>query len=126
MTPQRIQLRRTKGWSLREASLAINGLLAVKVDRTTPWGNPFKVGEDGNRQKCVSLFRQLLNDPRFDLDSDHRLFMFTRERLRASLGGQNLACWCPLPEPGQPDECHAAVLLEIANSSPEIGNPTQI
>jgi hypothetical protein len=32
------------------------------------------------------------------------------------LAGLDLACWCPLPEPGQPDNCHGAVLLEIANA----------
>jgi hypothetical protein len=33
----------------------------------------------------------------------------------ATLRGKNLACWCAEPEPGQPDMCHAAVLLELAN-----------
>jgi hypothetical protein len=33
----------------------------------------------------------------------------------ASLRGKNLACWCPLPEPGKCDICHAALLLELAN-----------
>jgi hypothetical protein len=43
---------------------------------------------------------------------------------RRELGGRDLACWCPpLPEPGQPDICHRAVLLEIANSRPgELSN----
>jgi hypothetical protein len=123
--PERIQLRRTKGWRLQETSLALNGLPAVRVDRATLWGNPFKVGVDGNRPKCVSLFRQLLSNPRFELDANHRLFMFKRERLQADLGGKNLACWCPLPEPGQPDECHAAVLLQIANGPAVIGSAEQ-
>lgn len=35
--------------------------------------------------------------------------------IRKELRGHNLACWCPLPAPGEPDHCHAAVLLEIAN-----------
>jgi hypothetical protein len=34
--PKRIQLRRTKGWRMPEG--------AVKVDRTTRWGNPFRLG----------------------------------------------------------------------------------
>jgi len=35
---------------------------------------------------------------------------------RLELRGRNLACWCHLPtEPHEPDMCHAAVLLEIAN-----------
>ena len=35
----------------------------------------------------------------------------------AELAGKNLACWCPLPAPGEPDICHAAVLLELANTT---------
>ncbi|MEV4242583.1 DUF4326 domain-containing protein [Streptosporangium canum] len=31
------------------------------------------------------------------------------------LDGKDLACWCPLPEPGEIDWCHARVLLKIAN-----------
>jgi HAD superfamily hydrolase (TIGR01484 family) len=32
-----------------------------------------------------------------------------------ALRGKKLACWCPLPETGEPDNCHAALLLELAN-----------
>ena len=35
--------------------------------------------------------------------------------IRAELAGRDLACWCALPAEGEPDICHAAVLLEIAN-----------
>jgi hypothetical protein len=31
------------------------------------------------------------------------------------LAGKDLACWCPPPAEGQPDTCHAAALLVIAN-----------
>jgi len=37
--------------------------------------------------------------------------------VRAALAGRNLACWCPLPKPGEPDFCHAAVLLRVANTT---------
>lgn len=37
--PERIQLRRTKGWRMPPDT--------VKVDRTTKWGNPFVVGKPG-------------------------------------------------------------------------------
>lgn len=37
MKPRRIQLKRTKGWKMPANT--------VKVDRTTPFGNPFVVGE---------------------------------------------------------------------------------
>jgi hypothetical protein len=36
--------------------------------------------------------------------------------VRRELAGKSLACWCPLPAEGEPDICHAAVLLDIANS----------
>jgi hypothetical protein len=31
------------------------------------------------------------------------------------LRGHDLACWCPLPEPGQLDLCHASTLIYYAN-----------
>lgn len=101
--PERIQLKRTKGWRIPANT--------VKVDRTTRWGNPFTVsdvkdsGIGGSmtmlRGICVSKFRSALS---------HNL-PFTCEEVRAQLGGRNLACWCPIGEP-----CHGDVLLEIANS----------
>ncbi|MBF9653902.1 DUF4326 domain-containing protein, partial [Streptococcus pseudopneumoniae] len=39
--PVRIQLRRTKGWRMPANT--------VKVDRTTIYGNPFRVGEDPSK-----------------------------------------------------------------------------
>ena len=36
----------------------------------------------------------------------------------AELRGANLACWCSLPKEGEPDVCHAAVLLLVANEVP--------
>jgi hypothetical protein len=35
-------------------------------------------------------------------------------RARRDLCGRDLADWCPLPAAGQPDLCHAAVLLRLA------------
>lgn len=88
----------------------------VKVDRTTPWGNPFVVGKPGgaytakvqDRRHAWQLYRSIATE-------NTKLVAAAREQLR----GKNLACWCPLPVPGAVDECHAAVLLEIANSSAE-------
>jgi hypothetical protein len=30
------------------------------------------------------------------------------------LGGRDLACWCKIPPPGEPDHCHAAWLVGMA------------
>jgi hypothetical protein len=107
--PKRIQLSRKRGWRMPEN--------AVKVDRSTKWGNPFVIGEDGTQAKCVSLFHELLTNGGLP---PSRSFAWT---LRASdtrarileqldqLRGKNLACWCPLDQP-----CHADVLLQLANA----------
>ena len=42
------------------------------------------------------------------LEQPHLMLSMAEE-----LGGRDLACWCRLPEPGEPDHCHAANLLEL-------------
>lgn len=84
---------------------------AVKVDRSTPWGNPFRVGEDGKAGRCVNLYRLLLGGfvcpgAKAILDDQEK----ARRHLMAhwrELVGKPLACWCPLDKP-----CHADVLAE--------------
>lgn len=111
--PERIQRSRKKGWRKPEG--------AVVVSRPSGWGNPFVVGEPfrfvdtdgqvlmgvtGSREAAVALFRRFLA-ARPDLQA----------KVRAELAGRDLCCWCPLPGPDEPDVCHAAVLLSIANPS---------
>jgi hypothetical protein len=117
--PKRIQLRRTKGWRLPEG--------AVKVDRSTDFGNPWRVErwpdgpgwfvrgpgdrrtdrfdtEDEATAESVVLFRRLLDSGTYNAQ---RRVVKIREVLR----GKDLACWCAEGAP-----CHADVLLEVANS----------
>ncbi|WP_030670506.1 DUF4326 domain-containing protein [Streptomyces rimosus] len=134
MSPVRIQRRRTKGWRKPEG--------AVYVGRGSKWGNPCtqirmpaldgsewerepRLGKtsgqhhgfrhpDGTttshlvknatREQAVAMFRDWLEQRPSLADA-----------ARAELAGRDLMCWCPLPEPGQPDHCHAAVLLALAN-----------
>ena len=108
---KRIQLRRTKGWRKPVGTIV--------VARPSRWGNPWRVeGEIGfdpdNNDYwfpgghadaiawAVTMHREWISDP-------------GNQDGLPSLAGHDLACWCPLPETGQPDMCHAAVLLEIAN-----------
>ncbi|MFF8997111.1 DUF4326 domain-containing protein [Streptomyces achromogenes] len=127
MSPARIQRRRTKGW--RAEDHTTNPLGVTYVGRGTRWGNPARriyaphglivqwgtngaiVGTwptDGveARRFATDLYRSWINQP----EQEH-----LRHLAREQLAGVDLLCWCPLPEPGQPDHCHAAVLLEIAN-----------
>jgi Domain of unknown function (DUF4326) len=112
MKPQRIQLRRSKGWRMPPNT--------VKVDRTTPFGNPFSIKACGH-DRAVALHRAWLTGKLRDEDipasKEAPLAELRTEILAAlpGLRGKNLACWCALPEAGQRDNCHAALLLELAN-----------
>lgn len=111
--PERIQLRRAKGWRMPAG--------AVKVDLTTRWGNPFRRGVSGVRtnEEAVHLYRLMLDGylcvsggPSMDEQRAHRRYVNAQIwRLR----DKNLACWC---KPGEP--CHADVLLELANAGARV------
>jgi hypothetical protein len=118
--PERIQLRRSKGWRMPPDT--------VKVDRTTVWGNPAIVGVHGSRAECVKWFAALMLEGLLivslgkDEDGEYLADKLVRYRKKAkrnlhTLRGKNLACWCSLPKPGEPDLCHAAVLLALANAN---------
>lgn len=89
--PVRIERKRTKGWKAPEG--------AIYVGRGSKWGNRHDSRLLG-REDAVRLFRKdVADDPAF------------RKEVRRELCGKGLMCWCP------PDvECHADVLLEVANS----------
>jgi hypothetical protein len=94
--PQRVQLRRSKGWRKPEG--------VVVVARPSRWGNPFTTADAGSRAAALVAFRTRLAGP-----PEARHYP-TDEEIRAELRGRDLGCWCPLDGP-----CHADVLLEIAN-----------
>ncbi len=85
MMPKRIQRKRTKGWRMPAG--------AVYVGRPTRWGNPFDVADTG-RVSALMRFTRFIA-PFLDV---------------SELRGKDLACWCRLDQ-----ECHADILLEIAN-----------
>lgn len=93
MTPQRIQRRRVKGWKMPAG--------AVYVGRPTKWGNPFKIGPSDNDAAVVMYERWLTITP-----EGRQIIAAVKRELR----GKDLACWCRLDQ-----ECHADVLLRIAN-----------
>ncbi len=72
----------------------------VLIDRRTKWGNPFKLGANGDREQVIARYRA-------DLWRRIRAGKVTLEEL-AELDGCWLACWCePLP-------CHGDVLARAA------------
>ncbi len=96
--PERIQLRRTKGWRMPPNN--------VKVARPTIWGNPHRVGWCPRCEKMHSAEEAVRL---FELYA--RGYPLGVAKIREALKGKSLACFCPLDQP-----CHADVLLEIANS----------
>jgi hypothetical protein len=118
--PARLTLSRAKGFNLKAASLALNGLPCLNVTRQGVdhglFGNPFMVGTDGTREQCVYLYECMLAG---HLALGKSVVPAFQERARAhvfanlaNLRGRNLACACK-PD-GKP--CHADVLLRLANA----------
>lgn len=130
--PQRIQRRRTAGWRMP--------IGAVYVGRPTRWGNPVRVAPERSEHDGRRMYRvhgspmDISGGPAYCVVETARYFAVkffewdlingrygdaypSLDDIRRELAGRDLACWCPLPKPGQPDECHARVLLEIADGA---------
>lgn len=143
--PERIRMHRDRPWRRDHPD-------AVIVDRSTKWGNPFRV----YRCDCCGHW-DVIDDNGVTYHVDHAVArgdasptgiildpgptppvavqrreaiahaveLFEQDlewgmkagEIRAELAGKDLACWCPLPDPGQQDYCHARVLIDIANES---------
>lgn len=111
--PERIQLRRTKGWRKPEG--------AIVVARPSRWGNPYRViGGSVILAKRLNVGEYVLVSSHAPASRavDHmlelyRMSLFPHGQMRdlTALAGHDLACWCALDAP-----CHADVLLELANA----------
>lgn len=71
---------------------------ATYVGRPSKWGNPFVIGEDGDRDEVIRKFEEAIR-------SNPKMVREAQRELR----GRDLICWC------HPSPCHADVLLRIAN-----------
>lgn len=66
--------------------------------RASPWANPFRIGEDGDRETVIAKYSELiLTWPNLN------------ERL-AELRDKELVCWC------YPHACHGDVLVEMVEA----------
>ena len=119
MMPVRIQRKRAKGWKMPPNT--------VYVGRGSKFGNPFPVIEGWvgvypdficGRKLAVRRFGEWLKGKKFKrLTPETNRFKAMTEipptimQIKEALKGKNLACWC---KPNQ--ECHADILLELANA----------
>jgi hypothetical protein len=121
--PSRLQLSRAKGWRMPENT--------VVVSRPSKWGNPFDwrfaqaewgATEWESKAAVAMIYRDWLTmrEPeRFHPELRGRRIAILANL--SELRGKNLACWC---KPGAP--CHADVLLELANRTPEQRSPSPL
>jgi len=75
--------------------------LDVKITRGTDWGNPFVIGEDGDRETVIAKYGKYLEMKDGLL---HRL-------KSGELSGKLLVCWCC------PDGCHGDTLMKKTNEA---------
>lgn len=87
-----------KVWNVRDPKCPKD---AVYVGRPTKWGNPFKIGRDRTRTQAINEFIEWINET----EQGWTL----AEAARQELKGKHLSCWCA------PQDCHADILLEVAN-----------
>lgn len=116
--PERIQLRRTKGWRMPENT--------VRVCRPGIFGNPWLVKQameagyspDDAHAMAAEWFHEWLISPATDDVTHHSgLGGYAAEHARIhnalpTLRGKNLACFCRIDQ-----ACHADVLLKLANAN---------
>jgi hypothetical protein len=139
MSPTRIQRRRTKGWHAPDGAVYVGrgtrwgnpyrlGDTQVRMPGIdgSEWQHEGRLGKtSGQRHAFVhpdrSMTWHLVQDATAEQVVElYRRWLADRPELAAAardeLAGRDLMCWCPLPEPGQPDHCHAAVLISLANA----------
>jgi hypothetical protein len=67
----------------------------VYIGRPSKWGNPFRIGPDGDRETVIARYRA---------------YLLTNEVLLAALPelvGKTLGCWC------RPAACHGDILANL-------------
>jgi len=72
----------------------------VYIGRPCPFGNPFEIGKDGNREEVVTQYAEwVLTQPEL------------LATIKTKLKGKTLGCWCA------PQLCHGDILVELTNDT---------
>ena len=84
-----------KVWNMRDPNKPKD---AVYVGRGSPYGNPYVIGKDGDRNQVCRRYDQYLQDtPKL------------QKLVKKELKGKDLVCFCA------PRRCHGDTLLLLAN-----------
>jgi hypothetical protein len=87
----------------------------IRIDRITPWGNPFIIGINGDRDTVCDLYERWLKEwelngreIKYNIGIREYSNKWVIEHIE-ELKGKNLACWC------SPLRCHGETLVALAN-----------
>ncbi len=101
MTGQKTSAEPMVYYSMRKgAMLPPPGQDRVRVDRATPFGNPYRAGPNCTRAQAIAWYEEYLRQ-RMEREPQFR-------RRVAGLYGKALGCWC------HPLGCHSQVLAHYA------------
>lgn len=113
--PERHRRERKSGWKKPPGSII--------VDRTSRWGNPYKIGQDGAVVGEVRMNFRLTPFAAvwaYEHALNWGLLPYTVADVRRELAGKDVCCPCALTEP-----CHGDSLLFTANGWHEIRTMAQ-
>jgi hypothetical protein len=79
----------------------------VYIGRPSIWGNPFKIGVDGDRDEVIEKYRLWLLGK---IEAPIEILRPSLEEIKKELKGKVLGCWC------KPRSCHGDILAEFADS----------
>lgn len=74
-----------------------DAIAEVRIDRSEKWGNPYRIGLDGDRAEVVTKYEAWIR---------------AQPELLAALpeiAGKTLGCWCDVPRV----PCHGQVLIRL-------------
>jgi hypothetical protein len=103
-----------KVFSLRNGSIPVpDGWVKIRVDRSSPLGNPFEIGKDGTRAEVIAKFERYLADSILkevgEMTEDEMKMLvhllWIQEESRK--GDVALMCWC------KPLDCHGDEIKKL-------------
>lgn len=77
-----------------------NSICDEYIGRGSPFGNPYRIGEDGDRKQVIEKFKVYFYKRLTNSQFHDKVI---------SLKGKILGCWC------KPNACHGDVILEYLN-----------
>lgn len=129
--PKRIQQRRSSGWRMPANARSVarpskygNSFVVEQLPWDRQLGRQWRVTDVAGIAEGVdepNVFATQLEARAFAVDlyelhtGPMGSYELDMDEVIRDLKGKDLACWCPLPKPGEIDWCHAAVLLRISN-----------